>query len=239
MSDDKAPLTEADLAACVVRYFSDNHWQVYQEVQLYQGSNRADIVVTQGKLVGVIECKQALGLPVLEQAWEWRQHAHLIWVATWARRVPPGRLLWKVTEEHGIGVLQQSMTAVDNAKRQQLDPFDGVSERLKPALLRSAPQVDMLRAALRPEHQTTCAAGSSRGGHWTPFKQTCSELERIVRVRPGITLREALGEFKHHYSNTRSAICNLPEWIDKGKVPGVRLDRSDGKLRLWITTDPA
>jgi len=27
-------------------------------------------------------------------------------------------------------------------------------------------------------------------------------------------------------------MCNLPEWIEKGKVPGVALDRSDGKLRL-------
>jgi hypothetical protein len=33
-------------------------------------------------------------------------------------------------------------------------------------------------------------------------------------------------------------MCNLPEWIEKGKVPGVRLDKSSGKARL-VLTDPA
>lgn len=56
-SPEKPKLTEVDLARHIARYFSDLHWDVYQEVQLMQGGPRADLVVTQGKLVGIVECK--------------------------------------------------------------------------------------------------------------------------------------------------------------------------------------
>src|SRR6185295_4535729 len=75
--------TEADLARYIVGYFQNLQWEVYQEVQLSTQGSRADIVVTQGKLVGICECKQSLGLPVLEQAYEWKPYAHFVWVATW------------------------------------------------------------------------------------------------------------------------------------------------------------
>lgn len=65
-------------------------------------------------------------------------------------------------------------------------------------------------------------------------RQTCYQLSKVVQEEPGLTLREALAKFKHHYATTASACANLPEWIEKGKVPGVRLDRADGKPRLFL-----
>lgn len=65
------------------------------------------------------------------------------------------------------------------------------------------------------------------------------ELKRIAQDKPGVTLRGALGEIKHHYANVSSACAHLPEWIDKGKCPGLRLDRVDGKLCLFFEDKPA
>jgi hypothetical protein len=222
--------SEADLARQVVRYFQDLHWTVYQEVQLHQGSHRADIVIAQNGRVGVIECKQALGLPVMEQAFEWVGYAHWVWVATWYNGRERSRLASRILKDYGIGHLSQSRRDIE---------LNLPSEDVKPRLLRRPPYLDEMLSSLAPEQQTAAEAGTNRGGHWTPFRRTCYELSRVVRENPGLTLKEALSRFDHHYANTKSATSNLPEWIDKGKVPGVRLDRSDGKARLWTITDPA
>lgn len=222
----KEKITEAQLAASVVRFFEDQHWEVFPEVQCYQGSNRADLVVRQGKILGVIECKLALGLPVLEQAFGWRGHSNFVWVATVHRNAGEGRLVHTILKDYGIGWLAL------------YGDSDDLRERTKPAFMRRPPLRELLEKQLVPERKLVGegVAGGNRGGFFTPFKRTCWELERIVKEQPGITLKEALGQFKHHYSNTRSAMCNLPEWIDKGKVEGVRIDRSDGKLRLVLVT---
>ena len=222
MTDPK--LTEADLCRYVVRYFQDQHWDVYQEVQLRQGGPIADLVVTQRKLVGIVECKQSLGLPVLEQAFGWKPYAHLVWVATW-KNGNRSQLAWNIMKDYGLGYITQYRTNPDS---------NYADERFAPRLLRLPPNLELLTQKLKPEHKTTVAAGSNRGGYLTPFKMTCWELSRIVEEQPGITLREALGKFKHHYASTRSAMCNLPQWIAKGKVSGVRLDRSDGRPRLQL-----
>jgi hypothetical protein len=202
---------------------------VYQEVQISPLSPRADIVAVQGKLVSIVECKQALGLPVMEQAFYWRGYAHFVWVATWYNSRAQGRLAHRILKDYGIGHLEHRMASFESN-----DPHEAV----KPVFLRLPPNLELLTQKLVPEQKTVCAAGSNVGGHWTPFKCTCYELARIAKEQPGITLKEALDSFKHHYSNTRSAMCNLPEWIEKGKVPGVRLDKSSGKARL-VLTDPA
>jgi len=99
--DAEPKLTEAALAASIARHFEDLQWDVYQEVQLQQGASRADLVVKQGALVGVVEVKQALGLPVLEQAFGWQGYAHFVWVATWHRS--GHRLAHRILEDYGIG----------------------------------------------------------------------------------------------------------------------------------------
>lgn len=225
--------TEADLAACIVRFFTDQHWDVYQEVQVGPMMPRADLVVVQGKLVGIIECKQALGLPVMEQAFYWRGYAHFVWVASWYSSRTGGRLSMRILKDYGIGYLSMSPS---NCQRTL--EINNPNEVVAPTLLRCPPNLELLTQKLVPEQKTVVAAGGNRGGHWTPFKSTCYELARIAKEKPGITLKEALDSFKHHYSNTRSAMCHLPEWIAKGKVPGVLLDKSDGKARLVLDPEP-
>ncbi len=220
----KPKLTEADLARYIVGYFQNLHWDVYQEVQISTQSKRADIVVTQGKLVGVCECKTSLGLPLLEQAFHWKPYAHFVWLATWSRH--PGDFICRLVKDFGFGHLDHFESSADcNATR----------ERTRPTLLRAPPCLDLLRGALRPEHRSGFAeAGGNSGGHFTPFKQTMWELKRIAQDKPGIALREALGEFKHHYASVSSAVAHLPEWIDKGKCPGLRLERVSGKPCLFF-----
>lgn len=86
-----------------------------------------------------------------------------------------------------------------------------------------------LAAELQPEHKTHAKAGAiGAGGRWTPFRNTCEQLARIVRSQPGVTLKAAVDELKHHYASDAGARSSLAHWIERGKVPGVRLSRSHG-----------
>ncbi len=214
---EKPDKSEESLGKIMVEYLTSLHWEVFQEVETRQQGSRADIVARRGPIVGVIECKRSFGLPVLEQAYEWREHAHFIWIATWSGN-PRGRLVYRLLEDFGIGWWKIYV--------------GDVREAVAPRFNRRPPRLSELTQCLVPQRQAFGAAGSARGGHWTPFRATCHELERIAKETPGVSLRDALSQFKHHYANTKSAMCALPEWIEKGKVPGVRLDRSSGKICL-------
>lgn len=216
--------SEQALGATIVSHFTGLEWEVFQEVQTRQHGGIADIVLRQGRIVGVVECKRTLNLSVIEQAYEWLPYAHFVWTATW-HSSPRGRLVYKILKDNGIGWL--SVYGNDDPR-----------ESVKPAFRRAPPNLQLLTDCLTEQRRHVGAAGSARGGHWTPFRHTGWELERIAKESPGILLKDALDSFKHHYSSTKSAMCNLPEWIDKGKFPTIRLDRSDGRLRL-VLADPA
>lgn len=212
-------LTEAELAAQMVELLEEQGWEVFQEVQLRSSRGRADIVARRDPLICVVECKLALGLPVIEQVWEWREYAHLLWVAT--KSSYPGKFSHKLLRDYGIGWFAKYL-------------HDLPRENIKPTLLRRPPRLDEIEVALTEDRKSHGVAGTNRGGHWTPFRQTCHGLADIVKQNPGITLKEALGKFEHHYSNVASAMSALPEWVEKGKVPGVRFDGEKGNRRLVL-----
>ncbi len=137
----------------------------------------------------------------------------------------PGSFTHRLLKDYGIGWFAK------------YDDGDVPREILKPPLLRRPPRLDELAAALTEDRKSHGVAGTNRGGHWTPFRQTCYGLAGIVRLHPGITLKEALGMFKHHYANTASAMSELPEWIEKGKVPGVRFEGEKGARCLVLAEE--
>ena len=93
-------------------------------------------------------------------------------------------------------------------------------------------------ARLQPEHETYCAAGAAGGGHWTPFKATCREVLAYVREHPGCTVKDLVAGIRHHYATPSAARAHLPRWIEDGKVPGVRLDRSGRRLTVHLADGP-
>lgn len=106
-----------------------------------------------------------------------------------------------------------------------------------PRFRRDARLVESLRSKLTEQHKDFAAAGSQAGGYWTPFKETCGEVLRLVRQKPGITLKELMGSLKHHYSSNASARSSLIYWADRGKIRGVRLERKGRLVHLFPSED--
>lgn len=233
----KAWGSEADLCRAVVAWLRDQQWEVFQEVGT---GPRADIVAVQSGRVWVIEAKKSFGFPVIEQAIRWRPQAH--WVSVAVPRAPGGYAR-DLMKREGIGILAVERPVMGAyADTEQCALALSVTERLRPRLVRWVDRVDSYKKRrsplqmlhrLEPEHKDFCEAGSNCGGHWTPFKRTCRNIQAIVRERPGIHLKELIERSQHHYRSDRTAGSSISEWCFQGKVPGVRCEREGRHVRFY------
>ena len=187
-------IKETDLAFRVVNWLDSQHWDVYQEVQI--NSSIADIVAVQGRLVWIVECKTSLSLSLIAQAIEWIHHAHFVSVAVPIRRQPyqtKAQFVAKnILKHYGIGLLRVPYNS------QNLNEHS-----VKPKINRFA-RSECVKKMLN-EKQKHWAPAGSQGGYWTPFKQTCREVVRIVNKNPGIILKDLIDKLDHHYASDKSA----------------------------------
>lgn len=210
---------ESELAALVVGWLHDLHWEVYQEVQLSRYGRIADIVAVQGRLTWIIECKLSLGLSVIEQAVLWTHSSHYTSVAVPATCNSFGEIVCK---RFGVGVLRAGVLRVGG----------GICEAVPPPLNRRA-LAQNIRNVLVPQQKTWATAGNANGNRWSPFAQTCHDVRLAVTRKPGLTLKELLAEVRTHYLTTATARACLVKWIRAGKVKGVRLEGTR-PIRLYV-----
>lgn len=215
----KQKLTEAEVAGIVLQWLEALGADVYQEVEADTLSDlRADIVAVVGPEVWIIETKTSLSLALVEQLLPRRRLAHRVYAAAPCGKA---RCDGDVFRELGLGLLD-----VHKGSGVRWD-YDQVTLRVESRRWNSRPVA--LRSKLTPAHKTHAKAGSTTGGHWTPFRATIEDLAAKVRQQPGISLKEAIASIKHHYRTMAGARSSLAHWISVGKVPGIR---SDGG-RLW------
>lgn len=212
-------VSEQQVAAIVVAWLEALGADVYQEVECAGGV--ADIVAVRGPgpELTIIETKTSWSLAVLVQAMERHACAHRVYIAAPYSR--HGRDMASICEALGIGVLEV------HAASAGCDSGEGYGKPAVREIVSSARwnrRPVALRAQLRPEHKTSAKAGSAIGGRWTPFRDTCAQLERVVSREPGIALKAAIVEIKHHYRTGAIARSSLATWIAAGKVAGVRLE---------------
>lgn len=223
-------VTEAEMAGRVVAWLSNQHWEVYQEVQVSDGGPIADIVATQGPRLIVVETKLGLGLKVIQQAVRWNMDAHMVYVAVPILGYKPeSRFAVEVARKFGIGVLEVSSLDGDGW---------GVRETSRPTLNRRA-WVERIRKVLRDQHKTFAAAGNPNGRRWTPFQSTCAEVANYANKHPGATLKEVVDNIKTHYGTPATARVCLAKWAELGKVPGVRLEKLGRAWRVYPTSNGA
>ena len=202
-------LTEATYASIVVDHFEAIGADVYQEVGCAGGV--ADIVALVGAELWIIEVKTTLSLALVAQALDRRRTAHRVYIAAPFSR--SFREVEPLCREIGIGLLSVRMPNDYENKWTVVEHAPSLRWNRKPVALRSK---------LQPEHKTHAIAGTPNGaGRWTPFRDTCEQLARVVRTEPGISLKNAIAKIRHHYSTPAGARSSLAHWIGHKKVPGV------------------
>lgn len=209
--------TESEMAINVVNWLQDFQWDVYQEVAI--GMRVADIVAVRKNIIWVIECKLHFGLEVIEQAFNWTWDANYVSIAT-----PYSR---RNTYDFGSRILR-----LLEIGRLSIAP-DEVREIEAPTLHRKS-TTNRIVSSLRQEQKTFAKAGT-KSGHWTPFKQTCRDLEFYVSHHEGCTLKESISNIETHYSTPASARNNIKDLIENGVIKGLALKKDNGVLRIYTS----
>lgn len=213
----RSPISEAEMAAAVVAELQRRGFDTYEEV--YSGA-RCDIVGLNGPVVVAVECKTSLSLQLLDQMLGWKGHASFIIGAVPERGSSGKRAARTLLRHEGFGLWEAR-------GRDRIDVW------VKPRMFR---QIDRrLRDACVSENRSGASlpAGSPGGGYFTPFRDTCNELLKIVNAHPdGIMLREALTLLDHHYSSDKVAMSSLPKLIRTGVIKGIRVN-SGTPLKIY------
>lgn len=202
--------SETDVAATVIAWLESIGADVYQEVELVARGIRADIVARVGAELWIVETKTTASLALLGQVLERRRFAHRVYAAA----PNTAGTFTDLCRELGLGALK--VRAGTDAR------YDGPSVNVTVESRRWNTRPVKLAGKLRPEHKTACAAGSPTGGHWSRWRDTCAQIERIVAQQPGITLVNAVAGIHHHYASLKSARGSLAQDIERGRLPGVR-----------------
>lgn len=212
-------LKETDLAATVVSWLKDQHWDVYQEVQMRRGDAIADIVAVQGDTSWVIECKRSLTFAVIEQAIHWKPFARFASVAVPYAKGKGRWLAERTCGAHGVGYLSVR--------------DDDVNVVISPQINRRL--IWNITEHLTEQQRDYAPAGSRGGSHWTPFKQTCDSLRRYLKDHDGATMKEVMANIDHHYHRDTTAKACLLKWAERGKIRGVRAERDGRRIRLFLS----
>lgn len=209
--------SEEELASFVVPWLEQQNYEVFQEVQLYYGGRRADLVGRRGSTIVVVEVKLSFGERVIAQSQWWSHEATFSLVA-----IPAGRrhgLLEILCQHLGIGVLEVSR-------------YEGVKQIVNPRMNRHrSNHLDDLNDA----QKFSGAAGNAKSEYWTPFRQTCSAIREYLKAHDGATLKDTMAAVRHHYQSAATARGSIRKWVDLGKVPGVRSELEDRQIHLYLS----
>lgn len=210
---------EQSVAELVVAWLEKMGADVYQEVTVRGGV--ADIVARVHAEVWIVEVKTSLSLALLVQAYERRRLCHRVYVAApYSRNV---RDVAEICKALGIGLLvvKQGHHGWEESRYEYCHPK--VEQETDSRRWNKRPVE--LASKLQPEHKTHAKAGAiGAGGRWTPFRDTCEQLARVVRSTPGIKIKDAIAKIRHHYASNSGARASLTTWVREGAVAGVRIE---------------
>lgn len=213
-------MKETELAKPVVAWLSDQHWDVYQEVQFSYLGGVADIVAVRHGIVWIIESKTSYTFTVLQQASAWPVHLRSVAVP---RPLSHNRDYFIARDYYRVGVLEVET--------------NDVYEAIKPPLfLRTKTGVERYISQLTELHKTFAPAGSRGGYQLTPYKRTMMDVRNMIQKNPGCTIKDLYTELgRMHYASEDSFRGNLLKALEDFE-PWCRIDRSTHPLRLYAET---
>ena len=218
-------MTEAELAAEVVKWLEGQKYEVYQEVQVGSYGRRADIVAVMAGRIWVIETKTTLSMAVIEQAVQWVGKTH--WVSVCVPATKRGhtarQFAQRVLKRFGVGIISYN----------DRQGWRSIQETRGDLCRKILPHLPDLLKAHGEEFKGQLPVGSEGGGYWTPFKHTCNDLTRYVAEHQGCTMKEAIEGITHHYASDKSARGSLAHFIHDGVVEGLVLKHEEGKAKLY------
>jgi hypothetical protein len=203
---------EIIVADIVVDELSNAGYTVYKEVSISGGgSKRCDIYAVKDTepnkgFTIVIEVKTTFNIKVIEQAFNWRSHAHMSYVAV--PKSKNGRddryFARKICETFGVGVMEVNMTKEESEITVRAD----INKSPKPPTVY--------------EEQKESVAGNSNNDFVTPFKITVQRIINFLKNQKSMPLLTVMRSIDHHYTNDKVAAVTIKKRIDLNVIPELR-----------------
>jgi hypothetical protein len=212
-------MKETELAANIVTWLADQHWEIYQEVEFSHRGGVADIVAVRNGIMWIIETKTHYGLDVLQQAAGWPVHYRSVGVPYSVDRD------YRVARDYYcVGVIQ-------------VGKYTGeVREDVKPRLfIKNTKVVKRYLSQLTELHKTFAQAGSQSGHHLTPYKQTMLAVRKFIETHPGCTIKDIFNDLgEMHYASPESFKGNLLSALTSFERDWCKVDLSSKPYKLFI-----
>lgn len=226
-------MKETELAKLGRRWLMSRELEVFEEVVVYNGLYRADLVGRGRGLIVVVEAKLAFGLDVIAQGHRWEAEASEAWVLCRRHQRATWELGIRLCTELGIGVLSVTDYQVAALPRVELQ-----------AMRRHPKGVEGAWAdRLFTEQQTDGLAGTNGGGYSTAFARFCASLTAFVAENPGIRLGDAERELEHPYRTRSNFVRMLGSSLSATgptrdrRLEGVRIEGRGVNAALWPMGD--
>ena len=238
-ADDTSDMAEAEIAACVDNWLKFHRWNTFPEVQLKHRSKRPDLVAVKGAFVQVIECKKALGLPVLEQAMSWFFPYHnpksgLPHHIIIACRKSNGRKDFPLMlmKQYGLGFIEiEKRPAIyigEGKTREQVSShFYSLRVVLEPTLVPGSRKTSrLLQTQLNSDMCFAVPGTTGTGQFMTDWKRTVLKIESLMKDGQRRTVQEIVEWLTvnggYHWSNRSSAESGINAALQRqayGKEP--------------------
>lgn len=216
-----AKQTEEQFAEKVVAYLLEEGWEVFQEVEPMRGRSVADIVCTKDNKMLVVECKLALGISVMAQAWHWKDFADYIAVA-----VPSSACGFTKEKEFCYDILR--MFGIGLITASGLKVKWNINYKKQPARQKS-----ILTKSLTEQHKTWAKAGNNKRSKWSPFQETVTNITKYVTENNGCDIDVMLNEITTHYKKASTAKASILKYIRMGVIKNITAKTKDKVTRLY------
>lgn len=211
-------MREIDLAAVIVAWLVEQHWDVYQEVQFGNYGGVADIVAVRNKILWIIETKTKYGFDVLQQASGWPVHYRSIGIP-----FSRNRDYRVAVNYYRVGIIEVDDWGAKEIVEAPL--FAKNHETAKRYILK-----------LTELHKTYALAGSQSGHHLTPYKHTMIDVRRFIEMHPGCTVKDIYSDLGSlHYSSASSFKGNLVKALCQFEQSWCHVDITNKPYRLFVT----
>ena len=221
-------MKETELAKPVVQWLTDQHWDVYQEVQFNYGGGIADILAVKNNIMWIIETKTSMTFTVLEQASKWLSHYRSIAIPS-AKRDTGRKFSYLLADKVNVGIIEVNTRTFNGSYLvTEIEPAKLMREHNEYCRKFMFPK-------LREEHKTFAEAGNNHGNRYTPYQGTINQVRNYIQKNPGCTIKEIFDELgRCHYSNTQSAKGSVLSALQTFESSWCETVRDEKQFRFYI-----
>lgn len=195
---------ESELTNQIINYYESLNFISYKEVSLYGrgGDIRCDTYLIKDDLSIVIETKLNLTIKVIEQAYNWKNHANKVFICVpFKNKINFALNLCKLLN---IGLIMCSKNNIYI----KYEPI--INNNIKMPILYN--------------EQKNTIGGNCNSDFYTSFKNTIKNIDIFMSNKDEYLLKDMISEIKHHYVNDKSAINSIKKMIKNNVIKNYHIN---------------